>query len=72
MIQRIFTKLRNFRLKEDGNAAVDFVIMAPILLVMMLAGVEMGMVTIRHALLERAMDDTVRWVRLNTGAATGI
>ena len=69
MIQRIFTKLRNFRLKEDGNAAVDFVIMAPILLVMMLAGVEMGMVTIRHALLERAMDDTVRWVRLNTGAA---
>lgn len=69
MIQRIFTKLRNFRLKEDGNAAVEFVVMAPILLILMLAGVEMGVMTIRHGMLERAMDDTVRWVRLNTGAA---
>ncbi|SHH71815.1 TadE/TadG family type IV pilus assembly protein [Cognatishimia maritima] len=69
MKQRITQKLRNFRLKEDGNAAVEFVIMAPLLLILMLASVEIGMMTIRNSLLERAMDDTVRWVRLNTGAA---
>lgn len=69
MIQRMFTKLRKFRSKENGNVAVEFVIMAPIVLTMMLAGVELGMMTIRHAMLERAMDETVRWVRLNTGAA---
>lgn len=69
MIQKLFARLRRFRFKEDGNAAVEFVITAPLVLVLMLAGVEMGIMTIRHAILERAMDDTVRWVRLNTGAA---
>ncbi|GAA6207142.1 hypothetical protein NBRC116601_04350 [Cognatishimia sp. WU-CL00825] len=65
----MLNKLRFFRKSEDGNAAVEFAIMFPVLLVFLMMSVEVGLMTLRHTMLERAMDDTVRWVRLNTGGA---
>ncbi|PSL20032.1 TadE/TadG family type IV pilus assembly protein [Shimia abyssi] len=69
MIQRSKTFLRRFRKTEDGHATVEFAIMVPLLLVMMASAVELGMLTLRYAFLERALDVVVRDVRLTTGAA---
>ena len=58
-----------FRRSEDGNATVEFAITFPVLMFMLLSGVEMAVVTIHHSMLERALDLTVRDIRLDTGAA---
>lgn len=58
-----------FRRNEDGTVAFDFVLWFPFFLILMLMGVEVGLVGIKHVKLERSMDETVRWVRLNTGAS---
>lgn len=69
MIYSIKHALRRFRRKEDGTVAFDFVLWFPFFLILMLMGIEVGLVGIKHMKLERSMDETVRWVRLNTGAA---
>ncbi len=69
MRQAITKKLRNFRRSEDGTLAFDFVLWFPFFLALMLLGVEVGLLAIKHVKLERSMDDTVRYVRLNTGGA---
>lgn len=69
MIQSIKQKLRNFRRSEDGTVAVAFAFMFPFFVGILLAGVEIGVSSMRHTALERSVDETVRWIRLNTGAA---
>lgn len=61
--------LGRFRRSEDGTVAFDFVLWFPLFLFFMLIGVEVGLVGLKHVKLERSMDETVRWVRLNTGAS---
>jgi Flp pilus assembly pilin Flp len=61
--------LRRTREDESGNTVVEFAIMVPVFLVFLMMTVEVGLMTIRSTLLERAMDETVRYIRLNTGAA---
>ncbi len=63
---RFFTR---FRRSENGHATVEFAITFPAMLFMLLSGVELGFVTLHHAALERAMDMTVRDIRLGTGTA---
>ncbi|SEO35992.1 TadE-like protein [Salinihabitans flavidus] len=60
---------RSGRLARDerGHATVEFVIIFPIFLVIMLSAIELGLMTMRYSLLERALDLTVREVRLSTG-----
>ena len=67
MIRSAFHYLRRFRKSEDGHAVVEFAITFPAMLMLLLSGVEMGMVSLQHAMLERAMDMTVRDIRLGTG-----
>lgn len=67
MTLRLRHKLRRFRLREDGNASVEFAVFLPVLLMMLMSTVELGMITLRHSQLERALDQTVRGIRLNTG-----
>lgn len=62
-------KLDHFRRSEDGVIAFDFVLWFPFFLFIMLIGIEVGLVGVKHVKLERSMDATVRWVRLNTGAS---
>ncbi|CUJ91761.1 Flp pilus assembly protein TadG [Shimia thalassica] len=61
------TRFTRFVRKEDGHASLEFAIMFPIFFVVMLSAIELGMMTLRSAYLERALDIAVREVRLSTG-----
>lgn len=62
-------ELRRFLKDEGGNASVEFVLVFPAYLALMLMSIELGFVTLRHTLLERGLDIAVREVRLGTGTA---
>lgn len=68
MIQSIKQKFTRFLRKEDGTIAVPFALAFPFFVGFMLAGVEIGISTLRHVALERSMDEAVREIRLHTGA----
>lgn len=68
-MQRFYNFLMHFRHCENGNATVEFAIVFPAMIAMLLAGAELGMVSLRHSMLERAMELTVRDIRLGTGDA---
>lgn len=71
MIAPVFSPIKallgRFKRSEDGSATVEFAITFPSMLILMLSGIELGMVTLHHSMLERAMDITVREIRLSTG-----
>ncbi len=69
MIGRLGRKLRRFWRAEDGNATIEFAITFPAIITIMLSGLELGFVTFQQSMLERAMDLTVRDIRLGTGTA---
>lgn len=69
MIHRTAQALRRFRQHEDGNATVEFAIVIPAFLMILMSTVELGMINLRHSQLERALDQTVRSIRLGTGDA---
>lgn len=59
--------LQQFRRDEEGNATVEFAMLFPLMLMVLFASVELGMITFRQIMLDRAMDMTVRDIRLGTG-----
>lgn len=67
MIREFASSLRRFRKSESGHATIEFVMVFPAMLFLLLSGVELGMISLQHAMLERAMDITVRDIRLGTG-----
>lgn len=67
MIRALKSVTRLFRRSENGSATVEFAITVPAMLLLMCSGVELGFTSIRHAALERAVDLTVRDIRLGTG-----
>ena len=67
MIQRSIKAWRRFRGDEDGSAMlIEFAILSPLLFGCLLMSVEMSFYAIRHMLLDRGLDMTVRYIRLNT------
>jgi len=50
--------------REDGNATVEFVILFPLFIAIMLQAFEVGWITVRQSMLDRALDLTVRDLRL--------
>ncbi len=60
--------LRHWR-DETGSAAVEFVLVFPVMATMMVMTLEMGFITLRQTMLERGLDMAVREVRLGTGTA---
>jgi hypothetical protein len=69
-MMRFITKpFRRFARREDGNATVEFSILFVPMFVTLLWAVELGMIHINYAMLERAVDSTVRDLRLGTGTA---
>lgn len=64
MTRRLIAYLRRFRRSEDGNVTIEFVIMVPFMLMIFLSTFELGMLMTRHVMLDRAIDLTVRDVRL--------
>ena len=61
--------LSRFRKSESGQSTIEFAITFPAVLVILLSGIELGFVNLHHAMLERAVDMTVRDIRLGTGTA---
>ncbi len=63
--------LRRFLRQRDGSATVEFVIMFPLVISMLMMGAEAGLTSVQRIALERAVDITVREVRLgNLGQNT--
>jgi len=59
--------LRRFRKDEAGSVTmIEFVIMVPLIFAAFMMSVEMGIYSMRQMFLDRGLDMTVRFVRLNT------
>jgi hypothetical protein len=54
---------------EKGTASIEFVVVFPFFLGVLLSSFELSMITMRETMLERALDLTVRDIRLETGTA---
>ncbi|WP_299689675.1 TadE/TadG family type IV pilus assembly protein [uncultured Tateyamaria sp.] len=68
MTRTVRTILRRFRRDEDGAAPViEFVIMFPILIFLLLSAFELSIYAFRQNWLDRGLDLAVRDIRLNTG-----
>ena len=70
-MMRLARRLRRFSRDRDGTASVEFVLVAPFLIAFIVFSLELGMLTLRAAMLERGLDIAVREVRLGTGTAPG-
>ena len=64
MIRALSRRLRRFRRAEDGNASIEFVIIFPVFMMFLIFALELSFITLRHAMLERGLDLTVRQIRL--------
>lgn len=69
MILSLRHNLRRFRESENGSGTIEFAITFPVMLLFLLSGLELGFVNLHHSMLERALDLTVRDIRLGTGSA---
>ena len=69
MTRALKTVWRRFRRSQAGSATVEFAIVFPAVITVLLSGIELGLVSLQHAMLERAVDITVREIRLGTGSA---
>lgn len=65
MTNALRKRLRRFRRREDGTATIEFVFWFPFFLYVTYSGMDMGLLSFHHADLERALDTTIREVRLN-------
>lgn len=65
MIARILKSIRGFRSDQDGNATIEFVLFFPALIGLFLMGFESGYYMMRSVMLDRAVDISVRDVRLS-------
>lgn len=64
MIRALSLMLRRFARGEAGTAALEFVISVPILMAIFCASFESGLIMLRSILLEQAVDQTMRELRL--------
>ncbi len=59
--------LRRFRRSEDGSASIEFVLYFTVIFFVLAAAVEIAYMNLRHSMLERSVDLSVRDIRLSTG-----
>ncbi len=67
MISSFNTKFRRFLKSEEGTSTVSFALWVPVFVGLVVSGLELAAVTVRHTVLESSLDKTVREVRLGTG-----
>ena len=58
------SRAHRFARKEDGSSTLDFVFVFPVAFMMFIMAYEVGMLSTRHVMLERGLDQTVREVRI--------
>jgi TadE-like protein len=61
---RLIRRLTRFRRRETGNATIEFVILFPMFMILVVSGIEAGMLMTRQLMLERGLDLTMRELRL--------
>lgn len=64
MIRLLRSRLQFFTRDDSGSMVIPFALWTPVFLILILSSIELGTVTIRQTALERALDDTVRDIRL--------
>jgi hypothetical protein len=69
LLRSSLAPLALFSRREDGSASVEFAFVAPLVMLLLGSTFELGLLTVRETLLERALDLTVRDIRLGTGTA---
>lgn len=67
-MKQLLNKLLTFRSNEEGSATIEYAIVFPVFIMILLSSIEMGVITIRQTLLERGLDIAMREVRIGTGA----
>lgn len=70
MTRTMLPLLRRFQADETGTVAPAVALWMPVFLLLIVSSIELGIVTIRHTVLERALDQTVREVKLGIGPTT--
>lgn len=68
MFSKIKQRIARFRAEQDGSQTVEFITVLPLYFFFLFWGVEVGLSTLKNTELERALDMTVRDIRLGTGA----
>ena len=63
----LVNKLGAFGRRQDGNATIEFVFLFPLFMSIFLMGFESGYYMVRNVMLERAVDISVRDIRLGNG-----
>lgn len=66
LLARLRARLWRGAREEDGSITIPFVIMFPIFFLIVISSIEMGILTVRHVMLERGLDMSVRGLRLGT------
>lgn len=61
------THISRFARCEDANATVEFVIIFPVIMMLFIAAFETSMLLTRQVMLERSLDQAVRYLRLTSG-----
>jgi hypothetical protein len=69
MMQSALASLKRFTQEEDGTSTIEFLFVFPIIFTTFLATFESGFYTLRFVMLDRALDMTVRELRLGIIAA---
>ncbi|WP_226621871.1 TadE/TadG family type IV pilus assembly protein [Alloyangia pacifica] len=67
MIGSVKSALRRFGRDEDGSMIIPFAMWTPVFVGLIIASVEAGTATMRQSALDRALDETVREVKIGTG-----
>ena len=70
MTRKMLPALSRFRDSDDGSMVVPFTLWLPVFLILIIGSIELGTLTLRHTVLERALDETVRQVKLGTGPSS--
>ncbi|MCH2095698.1 MAG: pilus assembly protein [Rhodobacteraceae bacterium] len=68
MTRTVYTYLRRFRRDERGQATVEFIFYFSFVILILGASIEVGVVNLRNAMMDRGLDLTVREIQLGTGA----
>ncbi|WP_425091075.1 TadE/TadG family type IV pilus assembly protein [Tropicimonas sp. S265A] len=64
----MISRIRKFWSRdEDGTATVEFVIVFPLIMAVFMSTFELAMLTAKYTMLDRALDQTMRDVRLSSG-----
>lgn len=70
MTRFLKTLLIRFGREETGSMVVPFALWFPLFAAILFSAIEIGAVSLRHTVLEAALDDAVREIRLGTGTIT--